>query len=348
MKRARALCDYCKMRRSYLVWTVIALTSVLSCCLCLSPVKRPATSAARRPVVIDTDIGSFIDDSFAIVFALQSRLLDVKLILTCSENTTARAKITAKLLTLVGRDDIPIGIGVHGDQKVWHTLYDWAKDFDLSTYKGGVFSDGVGKMAEVIDQSSSVVDILAIGPMTNFPTLITKYPEVVAKANIKAMAGSVYKGYDNSSTPVVEYNVELCPECMQTLLSAGWNITLAPLDTTGVAQLTPAQMQRLFARDTGYELGLASSLLYFCTVYTLGRDVCTLEVISPHIHDTVATLLLLPQAEQFAVLKRLKLTVTADGRTVVDDQHGVPVTVALDWKSPSGLVEFQEFMTNLL
>ena len=62
-------------------------------------VARP--SEPPKPVIIDTDIGSYIDDSYAISFSLQSsEYLDVKLIVTYTDDTTARAKVAAKLLTI--------------------------------------------------------------------------------------------------------------------------------------------------------------------------------------------------------------------------------------------------------
>ena len=49
---------------------------------------RAAATSTQRPVIIDTDIGSDIDDSFAIGLALQSsEYLDVKLIVTCTDDT---------------------------------------------------------------------------------------------------------------------------------------------------------------------------------------------------------------------------------------------------------------------
>ena len=81
-------------------------------------------SASLQPVIIDTDIGSDIDDSFAIALALQSsELLDVQLIVTCTDDTTARAKIAAKLLTIAGRDSVPIGIGQANANETVHTLH---------------------------------------------------------------------------------------------------------------------------------------------------------------------------------------------------------------------------------
>lgn len=257
----------------------------------------PRATAASHPVIIDTDIGSDIDDSFAIGLALQSsEYLDVKLIVTCTDDTTVRAKIVGKLLTIAGHDAIPIGIGYANDNKTRHILWNWAQDFNLSDYKGGVYEDGVDQMAKIILSSDTVVDIIAIGPMTNFPYLLQKYPDVVKKARIRAMAGSIYRGYDNSTTPAEEYNVMMCPECMQQLLKADWDVTITPLDTCGTTTLPPQFSQPFIASSNLWSFGLGGSLLYFCTVLP-----CQLTTATSPLYDTVATLLTLPNADEYLV-----------------------------------------------
>ena len=307
--------------------------------------QDPQTTVPPRPVIIDTDIGSDIDDSFAIGFALQSsQFLDVKLIVTCTDDTTARAKIVGKLLTIAGMDSTPIGLGYANGNKTRHLLWDWAKDFNLSDYKGGVYEDGVDQMAKIILSSETVVDIIAIGPMTNFPLLLQKYPDVVKKARIRAMAGSIYRGYDNSTTPTDEYNVKMCPECMQQLLLAGWSVSITPLDTCGVATLPPQFSEPLIASANQWSFGLASSLLYFCTVVP-----CHLDVATSPLYDTVATLLALPNASDYVDLRVLNLTVTNNGYTVIDNQAGVPTQVALYWKDGTvGLDQYRGFLVDTL
>ena len=302
----------------------------------------------RRPVVIDTDIGSFVDDHFAITFALQSAAyLDVQLIVTTSDDTTARARVLAQLLTTLGQDDIPIGIGIRNDNVTHHTLFGWARHFDLSTYKGGVFEDGVGKMAEVILNSESTVDIIAIGPMTNFPSLLSKYPGVVKKARIRAMAGSIKRGYDNSTTPTAEYNVRLCPPCMTLLLQAGWDVEMAPLDTTGVASLTPALLQGFISSLNRASFALTGALLYICSS-AIRHPPCLLAGDTPAFHDAVATLLALPNAAQFADIVKLNITITGDGHSIIDNVNGVPTGVALTWQGGAGLDQYREFLAFVL
>ena len=262
------------------------------------PLDDPHFSVSHSPVpvIIDTDIGSFVDDVFAIAYAAQSSNLDIKLIVTCTDDRTSRARITAKLLTIIGYDkDIPIGIGLKNDNKTAHTLFGWATSYDLSSYKGGVFEDGIEQMGKIIMDSPTVVNIICIGPTTNFPELLKRYPDVAKRARIYAMAGSIHRGYGNSSSPEPEYNVQLCPWCMQQFLSAGWqSITFTPLDTSGTVVLGAPLFAEILAGESSTALGLVSSLMYFC-IFTKCYN-CSAKSVYPILFDANAVLLMQPEA----------------------------------------------------
>ena len=305
-----------------------------------------ATPTNVQPVVIDTDIGSFLDDFFAIAFAVQSSHLDVKLVVTTSDDTITRAKIAAKFLSLLGRDDIPIAVGIKNNNQTLHTFWDWAADFDLSSYKGGVCMNGTEMMGEVITTSQVPVDILAIGPMTNFPDLLSDYPQVVKNANVRAMMGSIYKGY-NTSSPTAEYNVQMCPECADQLLRAGWNVSITPTDTGRYDNLSSVLEKELLSGTNMPSLSLADVFIYDCLNNTVD---CTGPVRSnpPKFFDPVGTLLLYPNASSYVVFQELNLSVNSTGYTVIDNSTGTPVDVALYWQEPNGLFDFQQYMVNVL
>ena len=61
----------------------------------------------KLPVILDTDIGDDMDNTWALVMLLKSPQFDVKLITTTCGKSVYRAKIIAKLLTVAGRTDIP-------------------------------------------------------------------------------------------------------------------------------------------------------------------------------------------------------------------------------------------------
>src|SRR4051794_26657939 len=74
---------------------------------------HPADTArdSRIPVILDTDIGDDIDDTWAVAMLLKSPQFDVKLITTTNGKAEYRARLLAKLLTAGDRTNIPIGLG---------------------------------------------------------------------------------------------------------------------------------------------------------------------------------------------------------------------------------------------
>ena len=323
----------------------LAMLCLLALAYCASGV---AGDTMKTPAVFDTDIG-YEDDVMAITLALTSSELDVKLVVTSTGDITARAKVVAKMLTILGRDDIPIGLGIKNSNVTVHPILDWAKDFDLSEYKGGIFEDGVGKMGEVILSSTSIVEIFMIAPVINFPSLLERFPGVITKARARVSGGSIFKGYDNSSAQVAEYNIGVCPWCFSQVLNAGWPITLAPLDTTGLVSLQPSQNREMLTTLTPSVNVVAATVLYYCTGDPFGATECNFNVTTPVFYDAVTTVVALTEAEEFIVFSELKITVNSTGFTNIDNNVGVPVSVALDWMNGvEGLDGFREFLVDQL
>ena len=63
----------------------------------------------RVPVILDTDLGDDIDDTWALAMMLGMPQIDLKLIVTASEDTPARTRLTARILQDMGRTDIDLG-----------------------------------------------------------------------------------------------------------------------------------------------------------------------------------------------------------------------------------------------
>jgi len=69
----------------------------------------------RIPVILDTDIGGDIDDTWALAMLLRSPEVEVKLVVTDTADTVYRARVAAKLLQAAGHAEIPVGIGLRFD-----------------------------------------------------------------------------------------------------------------------------------------------------------------------------------------------------------------------------------------
>ncbi len=146
-----------RLRRFVLSVRWILLVGVLAMFISTSISCATGGNSARSqerkiPVIFDTDICDDIDDTWALSMLLQSPEFDVKLITTAVRNTPSKAKVVAKFLETVGRTDIPIGIGVqHNEAR--HRQRAWIEDYELSSYPGKIYEDGVQALIDTIMKS---------------------------------------------------------------------------------------------------------------------------------------------------------------------------------------------------
>src|SRR4051812_50126556 len=66
---------------------------------------------ARMKVVLDTDIGTDIDDAWALGYALKSPSFNLLGVTVTDADTAQRAKLACKLLYRLGRTDVPVAVG---------------------------------------------------------------------------------------------------------------------------------------------------------------------------------------------------------------------------------------------
>src|SRR5512140_1487788 len=64
------------------------------------------------PVLLDTDVGTDVDDAIAIALLLASPELDLRAVTIVSGDTEHRGRIAKKLLTLGSRPDVPVAAGI--------------------------------------------------------------------------------------------------------------------------------------------------------------------------------------------------------------------------------------------
>lgn len=152
------------------------------------------TKKTKIPVIIDTDIGGDIDDTWALVFALLREEFDIKLITTVLGDPAYRAKLIAKLNECCGRGEIALGFGKSSDAKPG-CQYEWVKDYSLSDYKGKIYDDGIDAMIEIVKQSEETVTIIALGPCSNLAEAAKRYPEIGSKVRVVGVFGAIRVGY---------------------------------------------------------------------------------------------------------------------------------------------------------
>jgi len=294
----------------------------------------------RIPVILDTDIGDDIDDTWALAMLLKSPELDLKLVVSDTADTAHRAKIAAKMLEVAKRTDVGVGIGVRYPGRIG-VQGRWADHYDLKRYPGQVHPDGVAAIIETIMGSKQPVTLICIGPVPNIAEALRREPRIAQKAKFVGMHGSVRLGYGGSETPCSEYNVKMHTRECQEVFSAGWDMTITPLDTCGRIHLTGEKYQAVRqCKDPVIEALMENYRQWSF----LSRHVQPeFEQRSSVLFDTVAVYLAF--CEDLAVMEDLPIRVTDEGMTVIDEKAGKKMRVATAWKD---LPAYEDFLVNRL
>ena len=291
----------------------------------------------KIPVILDTDIGDDIDDTWALAMMLKSPELDVKLVSTDFGNTVYRAKLVAKLLEVAGRTDVPVGVGIRQNDGVGGQG-PWVEDYDLGKYPGTVHEDGVQAIVDTIMGSPEPVTLICIGPVPNIKAALEREPRIAERSRFVGMPGSVRKGYDGSAEVAPEYNVKADVPACRAAFTAPWDITITPVDTCGLVKLKGEKYRAVCDCPDP----LIRTVIENYRIWLGGKP----DTESSILFDTVAVHL--AYSTEFLVMEDVGLRVTDDGFTVEDtDRLGGAkrMHVAIDWKD---LAAYEDYLVERL
>jgi len=292
----------------------------------------PARVSKPIPVILDTDIGADIDDTWALAMMLKCPELDVKLVVADSGDTIYRAKLIARMLETAGRTDVTVGVGLPlRDHPKRRRQAMWIGGYELASYPGKVERDGVGAIIQTIMASPRPVTLIGIGPAPNLGAALDRQPAIARNTRFVGMYGSVCKGYNNSDTPCAECNVKGYTSELQKVFAAPWDITITPLDSCGVVQLKGDKYAKVAAAAESDPViaALLENYGYWAQTY-LGRETPAKSSI---LFDCVAVYLAFDDA--LLRMEDLPIRITDNGMTVIDPQART-VHVATGWRDYKG------------
>jgi len=218
-----------------------------------------AATSGKIPIILDTDIGTDIDDAFALALIIKSPEFELLGVTTVSGDTAARARLAAKFLWEAGGKwrQVPVVAGVPGKaQPIEQTR--WADGFVSPQI---LRESAVDFLRGKLHRYPGEVTVIAIGELTNVAALIKADPLAAKKIKrLAIMGGSIARGYEPGSKPDPEWNVKSNPSAAQAVFTSGIPITLAPLDVTAMLKLNAAARSRIYSSNT--TLGNSLGALY--------------------------------------------------------------------------------------
>jgi inosine-uridine nucleoside N-ribohydrolase len=296
-------------------------------------IASPAAHAQqpRVKVVLDTDIGTDIDDAWALGYALKSPVFELIGVTVTDADTPQRARLACKLLSRLGRTDVPVAVGrktaAVPPERIDYQ-FTWAEDFQA--YKP-VDTPAVAFLADIIRRNPGQITLIAVGPLQNIGDLVRQHPDVIPLVKrVVLMSGSIGPNAW-SSAAVPEWNVRLAIPEAQAVYSAAWPVTTVPLDSTTYVRLEDQERETL--RKAGTPLVVALEALLRLWTSGPGSRMT--------LHDQMALAEAQHPGRFFGRCDPLPIRVDDQGFTRVDKSAGRPVNVCLEPKR-------NDFMTHYL
>lgn len=286
----------------------------------------------RRPrVILDTDIGTDIDDAAALLFALNSPEIDLAAVTCTYGRMDIRVPMVRQILRLAGREAIPVAAGCATTLCRNRPLY-WAGfegrglaiDSDLRA--PSTPEPAPDLIARLAAAHPGAVTLVPIGPLTNVATAIRQHPAAMAKLNRIVLMGGSFQRPGESGVPPQEHNTRSDPEAAAIVYGSGIPLSVVPLNVTLRTAISRGDVARV--RATGCPAGAALADLFEVFFHETGRDATCM-------HDPLALALLVDPG--VCRTERVRVTVNVDapeGEWMLharpEDRGPVEVCVDLD------------------
>lgn len=202
-------------------------------------------------MILDTDIGTDVDDAMAVTLSAVSPELKVEGITTVYGDVDLRSKMVVKILKYLNREDIPVYAGVKEvllrNRELW-----W-----LGHEGEGLLEPGdetikyeakhaVDFIIETIMNNPGEINLVPVGPLTNIALAIAREPRIAQNVKRIVLMGGVARiGANASELDYFEHNISRDPESASIVFSSGAPITMVGLDVTRQVLMYRKDVERL-------------------------------------------------------------------------------------------------------
>ena len=229
------------------------------------PAAAQPTPAESQKVLFDCDIGSDIDDAYALALLLASPEIELVGITVGHARTPDRAPLALRMLWETGLDHIPVYVGRETPlvtlrdgkpheqfaEAPYNRQFHWARGFDELQPRAQPAAEFI---VETLAADPGEITLLTVGPVTNIGDALELDPDVLKNAKrVVSMYGSIRSGYDGGDAQR-EWNV-LADAASSRVFDAGvqaggTDVVYIPLDVTDHVRLDADRRLHLHMRGT--------------------------------------------------------------------------------------------------
>lgn len=201
------------------------------------------------PVLLDTDLGTNIDDALALAYLLRQPRCRLVGITTVHGDTLARAQLASALCAAFGHGEVPIHRGAERPLRGEPTRPDVPQKRLLADWPHHEHFEpdlAVAFLRDRIQELPGRLTLVCIGPLTNVALLFEQAPETARQLKQLVCMGGVYFTEPAGYGPV-EWNMAADPHAAARVLAADVPaIRIVGLDVTTRCRLETASCRERF------------------------------------------------------------------------------------------------------
>ena len=207
-----------------------------------------------KSIILDTDIGSDVDDALALALVLSApEALELVAVTTVGRRAELRARVAAGLLGLAGRADVEVCSGETRPVLRAPDRFNWFDHEERCIVPGPgarLSSERAPERIVRAARETQGLEVVLVGPLTNMARALALDPELPQRVGgITVMGGHVREVRIGGfvCAPGIDYNLCSDPEASLAVLGAGFRTTLVTADVTLSTWLRSADLERLEA-----------------------------------------------------------------------------------------------------
>lgn len=254
-----------------------------------------------RPVIMDTDIGTNVDDVLALLALAGDPAVSLRAVTTVAGDVELRARHALHVLRLLGRDGVPVHTGAatpYSGRPIWPAP-------DAPGDEAAVRPGAVDALIRIVRSAPGQVTVVAIGPLTNVAAAVVGDPDWAPSLRQLIVMGGDF------SSGRAEHNIATDPDAARTVLESDAPALFVGVDVTTTVPFDETDL----AAIASVRNPLATLVVQYARLWWnhTGRT-------SSHPHDALAVLAMLEPGLFEVASDRWR--VQPDGVLRTDDRAG--------------------------